>query len=56
MTIKELAEELQVSKVTVSKTIERLGLKDRLQKEGNRFIVPDTVADRVRLSFNADVP
>ena len=56
MTIKELAEELQVSKVTVSKRIEALGLKDRLQKEGNKYIIPETVADRVRLSFNADVP
>lgn len=51
MTIKALSEELGVSKTAITKTIDKLGLRSRLQKEGNRYIVPDFVADQIRLHF-----
>lgn len=55
MTIKALAEELGVSKTAITKTIDKLGLRDRLQKEGNKYIVPDYAADQVRLYFSGDL-
>lgn len=52
LTVKQLAEELGRSKPYIMQRIERLGLKERLIKSGNRFIVPDFVADRVRETFS----
>lgn len=51
MTIKELADELGVSKVSVNKKLDALGLKDNLIKQGNRFLVSDEIADKVREAF-----
>lgn len=48
MTIRELSEELQVSKTTIQKTIDRLGLRGDLQREGNKYIVPDSIAAKIR--------
>lgn len=50
-TVKDLASELGISKVAVNKKIERLGLKDKLIKDGNRFVLPAEVADAVRASY-----
>ena len=48
ITIRELSEELQLSKTAVNKKIEQLGLKSKLIKEGNRWLIPDHVADLIR--------
>lgn len=53
MTIKELATELNLSKVSVNKRIDELGLKDKLIKQGNRYDVPVEVAEQVRESYSA---
>lgn len=53
MTIKELATELNLSKVSVNKRIDELGLKDKLIKQGNRYDVPEEVAEQVRESYSA---
>lgn len=51
LTVKELATEIGVSKVAINKKIEALGLKDKLLKDGNRFLLPDDVADLVRQTY-----
>lgn len=51
LTVKDLASEIGVSKVAISKKIERLGLKDKLIKDGNRFVMPDDIADQIRASY-----
>ena len=51
MTIKALADELNLSKVSVTKRIDELGLKGKLIKQGNRYDVPDEVAEQVRESY-----
>lgn len=50
-TVKSLADEIGVSKVAINKKLETLGVKDRLVKDGNRFMVPDDVCDLVRESY-----
>ncbi|MBR4021781.1 MAG: HTH domain-containing protein [Ruminococcus sp.] len=42
ITIKELAEELGVSKPTISKAIDALGIQGNLRKVGNRFMLDET--------------
>ena len=56
LTVKQLAEELNVSKPYVMKRIERLGHRERLIKSGNRYLIPVFVADAVRESFSAPEP
>ena len=51
MTIRELADELQISKVALNNRIEELGLKAELIKQGNRYIIPGEVAEQLRESF-----
>lgn len=53
VTIKELSAELQISKTSVSNLLCDLDLKDKLIKDGNRNLIPDDVADKVRQAFNA---
>lgn len=52
LTVKQLAEELGLSKPYVMKRIDQLGLKSRLVKTGNRYLIPVFVADTIRESFN----
>lgn len=56
ITIKELAEELGFSKVAIGKRIEILGLKSELVKDGNRYLLSDEVADKVRGSYKHKTP
>ena len=42
MTIKQLADELGVSKTTVNRAVRKLGWKDELCKVGNRYIFSET--------------
>lgn len=48
MTVKELAEELGVSKPTISKAITELGLQGHLTKIGNRFILEDSEIEAIK--------
>lgn len=56
MTIKELAEELSVSKPAINNKLIDLGLKDRLIKQGNKYVIPGEVADQVRQAFTKQKP
>lgn len=52
VTIKALSEELSVSKVGLTKWIERHGYKDRLQKQGNKYLIPADVEQVIRANFD----
>lgn len=51
ITIKELADELGVSKPTVSKAIDALGIQAELRKVGNRFMLSESQAMAVKLQI-----
>lgn len=51
-TIKELSESIGISKVGLNKWIERNGYKDRLQKIGNKYVIPADVEQVVRSYFD----
>jgi len=51
-TIKELSEEIGVSKVAVQKKIERLNIKNKMVRDGNRWLVPDELEKSIKLAFN----
>lgn len=48
ITIKELADELGVSKPTISKAIDALGIQTELWKVGNRFVLSESQAAAVK--------
>ena len=50
-TIKELAEELDVSKQTIRNIIAKLGLQSSLQKIGNRFVINAKQEDMIISEF-----
>lgn len=52
MTIKELAEELQVSKTAINNRLIDLDLKGRCTKQGNKIVLPADVVEEIRQSFN----
>lgn len=52
MFINDLANELHISKVAVTKRIKSLGLFDELEKVGNKYQVPDDVANQVRKHYS----
>lgn len=56
VTIKELSDAIGVSKVGVSKWIERNGYKDRLQKIGNKYFIPADVEQVIRANFDNREP
>ena len=51
-TVRELADEIGVSKVAVVKKIEKLNIKNDLVKKGNRLLIPDSVEYAVKVAFN----
>lgn len=50
-TIKELSDSIGISKVGLTKWLERNGYKDRLEKIGNKYIIPADVEQVVRSYF-----
>lgn len=51
-TIKELAEEIGVSKVAVQKKMERLNIKNKMVRDGNRLLIPEELEYTIKTSFN----
>lgn len=50
-TIKEIAEELGVSKTAVSKQIANLGLRSSLRKNGNQFAIENQQEKLIKMAF-----
>ncbi len=48
MTIKQLANQLGVSKTTISKAISALGLQGDLKRSGNKYLLSDAQIERVK--------
>lgn len=55
-TIKELSESIGISKVGLNKWIERNGYKDRLEKIGNKYIIPADIEQVIRANFDRREP
>ena len=53
-TIKQIADELGVSKQAVTKCIDNLGLRSTLTKNGNYFVVGDTQEKAIKQAFAAN--
>lgn len=54
-TIKQIAEELGVSKTAVRKKIENLGLQSSLRKNGNQFAIDETQEKLIKQAFSGNV-
>lgn len=52
-TIKQLADELNVSKVAVTKWLEKNGYRESMEKVGNKFVLPDDIADEAVRAYKA---
>ena len=50
-TVKELADQLGVSKTTIYKRIDELQVRDKLSKNGNRFTIPQSVETLIVNTF-----
>ena len=48
MTIKQLANQLGVSKTTISKAISALGLQGELKRSGNKYLLSDVQIEMVK--------
>ena len=48
MTIKQLANQLGVSKTTISKAISALGLQGRLKRSGNKYLLSEVQIANVK--------
>ena len=53
-TIKQIADELGVSKTTVRKIIENLGLRSSLRKNGNQFAINENQKNMIKSAFLGD--
>ncbi len=51
-TIKQIADELGVSKTAVRKKIENLGLRSGLQKNGNQFAIDENQEKLIKSAFS----
>ena len=59
MTIKQLADELGVSKTTINRAVMKLGWKDKIYKVGNRYIFSETQIFQIKkevLESNQEQP
>ena len=52
VTIKELSESIGISKVGLNKWIERNGYKNRLEKVGNKYVIPADLERSIRSYFD----
>lgn len=55
-TIKQIADELGVSKTAVRKKIENLGLSDKLQTNGNQFAIDKQQENLIKSAFQKKEP
>ena len=53
-TIKQLANELGVSKPTISNVIIQLDMQDKLRRVGNRYILTETQIEQIKLYLSED--
>lgn len=53
-TIKQIADELGVSKTAVRKKIENLGLRSSLRKNGNQFAIDETQEKLIKQAFSGN--
>ena len=51
MTIKQLADQLGVSKTTISKAISALGLSNRLNRSGNKYIISEDQTEQIKMQI-----
>lgn len=54
VTIRQLADEIGVSKTAVSKKVDKLGLRKQLVLEGKQWFIPDNVATTLKEAFDAN--
>lgn len=54
VTIKELANEIGVSKTAISKKIDKLGLRKQLVFENKQWFIPDNIASMLKSAFNTN--
>ena len=54
MTIKQLADELAVSKSTIGRAIVQLGFQDQLCKIGNKYMLSETQILQIKLQLSKD--
>lgn len=54
VTVRQLAEELGLSKVAVNNRIDKLDLRSQLIKSGNRHLIPEETAEAIRESFRVN--
>lgn len=50
-TVKDLAEQVGVSKQAISDKIKKLGLQNNLTRKGNRFVLNESQADLIKSAF-----
>ena len=55
MTIKQLADELGVSKPTIRNIVSKLGIQSKLRKVGNRYTLSDTQITQVKLQISKNL-
>lgn len=53
-TVKELADELGISKTYVMKIIRKLNMQSELSKDGNKFVIPKSVVNTIKSVVSAD--
>ena len=53
-TIKQIADELGVSKTSVRKKIDNLGLRSSLQSNGNRFLIDEKQEGLIKAAFRGN--
>lgn len=51
MTIKQLADELGVSKITINKIISGLGIQHTIQKVGNKYLLSETQILQIKMQL-----
>ena len=56
MTIKQLANQLHVSKQTISNVIAQLGLQGKIRRVGNRYMLSEIQVAQIKLKIAEDTP